>query len=205
MHMCEPKRRWQQENETGVRFGYNAFIRFFELTQGSAKNKTYADFVESPYYSAFVKFGQYMVAVNAVKPAAFIDWIIKSNKKLDTWTKDSNYDEYLVQHIRTENPQDALERAMREMEDWADENNSIFNHIFMFGNVNRVCQLINNGRISPWILYNSASGVEFLGKLVGPQLEMIYVIIDPEYWDRKFATREEDVTWVKSILSKAGL
>jgi hypothetical protein len=53
-HLCQIKRRWQQEKEVGVQFGLQAYLRFFEMTQGSAKLKSYSDFVESPYYSAFV-------------------------------------------------------------------------------------------------------------------------------------------------------
>lgn len=204
-HLCEPKRRVQQEKETGVQFGLRAFLRFFEVTQGSAKNKTYTDFMASPYYSAFVKFGQYIVSVQAVNPAAFIDWIIKSNKKLDQWTKDSFYDEYLSQYLRTENVQDALERAMKEMEKWGEANDSKFNHIFMFGNSNKICQMINNGRISPWILYNCESGVEFLGKLNEKQVEIIYTVADPEYWQKRFRVYNEDTKWVKEILKVAGL
>jgi len=204
-HMCEPKRRWQQENETGVRFGLTAYLRFYELTQGTSKDKNYATFVESPYYTAFVKFGQYLVAIKAVNPTAYIDWIIKNNKKLDMWTKDSYYDEYLLHCLRTEHPQDALERALKEMEHWAEANSTTFNHFFLYGNPNRLCQLINNGRISPWVLYNCESGVEFLGKLTPPQLEIIYTIIDPSYWNRKLEVYADDTKWVKEVLAVAGL
>ncbi len=204
-HLCEPKRRWQQENETGVRFGLHAFLKFFDMTQGSSKGKTYADFVESPYYSAFVKFGQYIVAIQAVNPASFISWIISSNKKLDLWTKDSYYDEYLLQYLRTENPQDALERALKEMEAWSAVNNSSFNHFFMFGNANAICRLINNGRISPWVLYNCSTGIEFLEKLNQDQLKIVYTIIDPSYWNKRLSSHVEDTNWVKGVLNAAGL
>lgn len=56
-HVCEQKRRHQQQNETGVQFGFRSYLRFFEVTQGSAKLKTYDDFASSPYYNAFVKYG----------------------------------------------------------------------------------------------------------------------------------------------------
>ena len=77
VHMCEQKRRWQQENEAGVRLGMQAYLKFFEMTQGSSKTKTYGDFVDSPYYSAFVKFGQYLVQIRAINIPMFITWIIK--------------------------------------------------------------------------------------------------------------------------------
>ena len=61
VHLCEPKRRWQQEKEVGVQLGLKAYLRFYEITQGSAKLKSYEDFVKSPYYNAFVKWGRHMV------------------------------------------------------------------------------------------------------------------------------------------------
>ena len=111
-HMCESKRRVQQEKEVGVQLGMQAYLRFYEMTQGSAKMKTYADFAKSPYYSAFVKFGRHMVAIRAVNPKMFIEWVIKENKKLDHWTKDVIYQEFLSTYIRKEAVQDALERAI---------------------------------------------------------------------------------------------
>ena len=101
-HLCENKRRWQQEKEVGVQFGLQAYLRFYEMTQGSAKLKSYSDFVDSPYYSAFVKFGRHMVAIRAVNPRMFIDYVIKENKKLDHWCHERVYLEYLKQYMRKE-------------------------------------------------------------------------------------------------------
>ena len=35
-HLCEPKRRAQQEDEAGVKLGMTAYLRFYELSQGSS-------------------------------------------------------------------------------------------------------------------------------------------------------------------------
>ena len=121
VHLCEPKRRWQQEKEVGVQLGMQAYLRFYEMTQGSAKMKTYADFVVSPYYRAFVKFGRHMVGIRAVNPRTFIDYVIKENKKLDHWCQEKLYLEYLKQYMRKEAVSDALERALKEMQDYTDE------------------------------------------------------------------------------------
>jgi len=69
-HLCEPKRRWQQQNEAGVQLGFKAYLRFYEITQGSAKLKTYEDFIGSPYYLAFVRFGRYLIGIRAVNSAS---------------------------------------------------------------------------------------------------------------------------------------
>jgi len=208
VHLCEVKRRWQQERETGVQFGLQAYLRFYEMTQGSAKMKSYTDFVASPYYRAFVKFGRHMVAIRAVNPKAFIDWVIKENKKLDHWCHEKVYLEYLKQYMRKEAVQDALERALKEMQDYADEHGEFkngFSDYFRFGSPNRICHHIANGRVSPWIVFNCATGVEFLDGLNEDQIGIVLPWIDPEYWQRKFKDYVADTEWIKEILKEAKL
>jgi len=206
-HLCESKRRWQQEKETGVQFGLRAYLRFFEMTQGSAKLKSYTDFVDSPYYNAFVKFGRHMVAIRAVNPRAFIDYVIKENKKLDHWTHEKVYLEYLHAYLKKEAVQDALERALTEMQEYTDEIKTLasFKDYFRYGNANRICFHITSGRISPWIVFNCDSGVEFLGNLSEENIAMVLPWIDPDFWQRKFSDYVADTEWVKMILKEAGL
>jgi uncharacterized protein YeeX (DUF496 family) len=207
-HLCEPKRRHQQQNETGVQLGFKAYLRFYEITQGSAKLKTYDDFVASSYYSAFVKFGRHLVAIRAVNTSSFTDWLLKNNKKLDHWCKDVLYLEWLQAYLRKELVQDAMERALKEMQDYADNHTELinnFNDYFRNGNGNRICHHISNGRISPWIVYNCDSGVEFLGQLNEEQVEIIMPWIDPDVWNQRFKDYAADTEWIKDILAKAGL
>ena len=207
-HLCEQKRRWQQEKETGVQLGLRSYLRFYELTQGSAKLKSYEDFVTSPYYSAFVRYGRHLVAIRAVNPGSYTDWLLKNNKKLDQWCKDSFYEEWLVDYIKRESVQDALERALKEMQNYADDHPELkngFTDYFKYANSNRVCHHIVTGRISPWIVYNCVSGVAFLDSLIDTQVEMILPAIDPDVWQRKFKDYVADAEWCKYVLTEAGL
>jgi hypothetical protein len=207
-HLCEPKRRYQQQNEQGVQIGFKSYLRFYELTQGSAKLKTYEDFVSSPYYMAFVKFGRHLVAIRCINTASFIDWLLKNNKKIDHWTKESMYTEWMAEYIRKENVKDALERALHEMQALADTDeklNGNFNDYFRLANSNRVVRHICDGRVTAWIVFNCDSGVHFLETLNEEQVEMILPYIDPDFWQRRFTDYVADTEWVKDILAKAGL
>lgn len=208
VHLCEQKRRHQQQNETGVQLGYKAYLRFYELSQGSARYKSYEDFATSPYYSAFTKYGRYLVSIRAVNTTSFTDWLLKNNKKLDYWCKDSLYSEWLADYIRKEAPQDALERALKEMQQYADDHPELqngFTDYFRYGNANRIIHHVSTGRISPWIVFNCDSGVEFLDQLTEDQVGLILPYIEPDYWQRKFKDYLADTEWVKDILSKAKL
>ena len=205
---CETKRRWQEEKEVGVQMGLQAYLRFYEMTQGSAKMKTYSDFVDSPYYRAFVKFGRHLVSIRAVNPKTFIDWVIKQNKKLDHWCQERVYLEYLQQYMKKEAVQDAVERALLEMQVYADEHeefNNGFRDYFRYGSANRIVHHICNGRVSPWVVYNCDTGIEFLDRLSEEQIGLVMPWIDPEFWQRKFKDYLADTEWAKTVLKEAGL
>jgi hypothetical protein len=207
-HLCEPKRRYQQQNETGVQLGFKSYLRFYEVTQGSAKLKTYQDFAASAYYNAFVKYGRYLVSIRCVNAVSFTDWLLTNNKRLDHWVKDSYYEKWLEEYLRKEHYQDALERGIKEIQNYVDKNPDLKNGIadyFRYGNVNRICHHIVTGRISPWLVYNCCSGIEFLDKMDETQIELISSWIDPDFWIKKFHDYPADQLHTQKILESAGL
>jgi len=206
-HLCEPKRRWQQETETGVQFGLRAYLQFYETTQGSAQLKSYTDFVTSPYYNAFVRFGRHLVAIRCINSNSYTAWLLKNNKKLDHWCKDKFYEEWLHEYIKKEAVQDALERGLKQMEEYANGDSGLatYSHYFKYGNHNRICHHITTGRVSPWLVYNCDSGIEFLESISAEHLAIVLPWIDPDYWNRKFKDYVADVEWCKHILGAAGL
>lgn len=203
-HLCENKRRYQQRDETGVRLAFQAYLRFYELTQGSDKKRTYDDFVRSSYYVAFTKFGRHLHSIRAVNPSSFIEYVIKNNKKLDHWCRDKLYGEYLLQYLQKENPQDALERGIMEMQVWADEEQSVVKDFFRYANTNKIAAMITNGRISPWLIYCSDTGQACLGRFNDEQVAMVYAWIEPELWQRRLKTYAADAEWCRNILTQAG-
>ena len=207
-HMCEKKRRHQQEKETGVQWGLQAYVMFYNSTQMSVKDRSYQDFCESSYYLAFVKFGRYCVDVRCVNFLSFMQWLLKNNKKLDHWASDRLYEEWLVDYMRKESVQDALERSLKEMQEYAEAHPELKNGFvdyFRYGNVNRIIHHVSTGRISPWSIFNCASGIEFLGSLTQDQVGMIVDWIAPDYWNSRFQDSAADVAWARQILRTAGL
>ena len=204
VHSCEPRRRRQEKDEAGVRLGFQAYIKFYELTQGSAKLKTFDDFADSPYYRAFVKFGRYCVDIRAINPARFVEWVLKQNKKLDHWAKDSVYTEYLQDYLKVENVNDALARAMEFGLDWAEKHGHPAEDCLRYGNSNTMVYAVSTGRISPWIIYNCESGQKFLSELDATQIAMVWPYVDADYWMRKFKDYPADQEYAKEMLTKAG-
>ena len=204
VHMCEPKRRRMAKDEPGVRLGFLAYIKFYEQAQGSAKLKTYDDFCDSSYYLAFVKFGRYCVNTKVINPAQFMNWLLKNQKKIDRWCSDQLYTEYLLWYLTIEAVDDALARAIEYSIDWAEKSEHPAHDCVRYGNANAVCYAITTGRLSPWVIYNSESGVEFLNSASSEQIAMIWPYINSDVWQKKFSDYLADQEYVKDILKKAG-
>jgi len=148
VHMCQPKRRALQKNEKRVQLGLYAFNQFYKLSAGAKKQKTYEDFCKSPYYNAFVKFGSFVNNVRPLYPEKYVDYVVTSGVKLDHWCREEMYEKYALGLIKKEGVQTALERSIITMMEWADENNSIWNHYFNYVSLNRAIYHIKDGKVS---------------------------------------------------------
>lgn len=204
-HMCENKRRAMQKDEKRVQAGFLVFNRFFRLTQGAKKDKTYEDFTKSPYYNAFVKFGSFINNVAPLYPDKFIDYVIKSGVKIDHWCRDELYETYLYETIKTEPVESAVQRSLQTMMEWGDHSQAQFNHYFNYVNFNRAVHDIKDGKISPWLMLNCKSGKDMLQNFNDDQLSMIAPAFDLPYWLKKFKQVPADVALVKEICKEAGI
>jgi hypothetical protein len=205
VHMCEQKRRHLAKDEKHVVLGYQTYVRFFQLTQKIKNQKTYEDFAKSPYYNAFVKFGSFLSNVHPLYPDRYIDFVVTSGVKLDHWCREELYYKYVLDFIKKEPADVALQRSISTMMEWADESNSHWNHYFKYASVNRAVYAVKDGKISPWLILNCDSGRELLNKFNDEQLAIVFEVLDPEYWSKRFRVYPADLEMVKSVVEEGKL
>lgn len=203
VHICEQKRRHLSKTEKHVQAGLLTYQRFYDITQKGKSQKSFDDFASSPYYTAFVKFGSFLSNTNPIDPERFIDFVIKSGVKLDHWCREELYDTYIIDLIKKEPADGAIQRSIKTMMDWADKNNAAWEHYFAYVNLNRAAHDIKEGLISPWLILNTKSGKEMLQRMNDEQLEIIGAVIDPQYWMRKFKSLPADIELIKDVIREA--
>ena len=204
-HVCEKKRRALQKDERRVRLGFMAFNQFYKLSAGSKRDKTYEEFCKSSYYNAFVKFGSFVSNVKPLYPEKYVNYVVTSGVKLDHWCKEEMYQTYATDLIKKEGVETALERSVNTMVEWAGENNSVWNHYFLYVSANRAVWHIKDGKISPWLMLNCKSGKDMLNNFNDEQLAMIYHIVDPQHWGVRFKRQTVDVQLVKDVVKESKL
>lgn len=203
-HLCESKRRWQDRDLPGNRIGFQSWLEFYKKNTATRKQKTYVDFVKSAYYIAFVKFGNYCVNIKCINVSRYADWLLKNNIKIDSWCSDANYTKFLIQYLKDEDPLDGVARSIESTMSIAKDAGIETKDCLRYANRNRLVYAITSGRISPWMLYQSESGIKLIEDLDESQQKIILEYIDPEKWAVKFKRDASMVTQVKELLKTAG-
>ena len=203
-HICETKRRWLEKDKLGNRLGFQSFVQFYKKHSSAKNTKTYDEFIRSPYYTGFVKFGNYCAEINAINVSRFVDWLLADKVSIDNWTSDKVYTKFLIEYLRKEDPMDAIHRSVETTINLASEENVQPQDYIRYGNTNKICYAVTTGKISPWMLYQSNSGVRFLDTLSPDHVKMIIDYINPEQWALKFNKEPENVRTIKEILNAGG-
>jgi len=204
-HMCVKKRRHMEIDTPESRFGLRAFQKFYEITTHSKKIKSAQEFIDSPFYIDFVKFGNHIATLRPVHPEKFIEFVIKNSVKLKDWTKDFVYDTYIVDLLHKEPAESATDRTITEIMEWCEKNKADFNLFFDTVSANEASYMIRTGKISPWVLYLCESGGRLMDRFSEDHAKIITPVIDPAFWMKKFKNNTEDVNYIKTLLEQAGL
>jgi hypothetical protein len=203
--VCEQKRRWDDRDRPANRIAFQAWSEFYRRFQPSSKKKTYKDFSTSNYYGGFVKFGLYSVEAKVVNPLQFTMWLINANVPLDNWNSDRIYDQYLLEYTQLEAPMDAVKRSIDTLLTMSEDENILLRDSLRLLSANKICFKVTTGHISPWLLYNCDSGIQFLSELNQSQQQMIYKYIDTDIWQIKFKRNKDETTEVQTLLKTANL
>ena len=203
VHVCEQKRRHMSKGEKHVQAGLLTFQKFYEFTSNGKTQKNFDEFASSPYYTAFIKFGSFLINTAPIYPEMFIEYVIKSGVKLDHWCRDELYDSYISELIKKEPADGAIQRTIKTMMEWADANSAPWEHYFQYVNLNRATHDIKEGLVSPWILLNTKSGKDMLQRMNDEQLEIVGPVVDPQFWMRRFKALPADVELVKDVIKEA--
>jgi hypothetical protein len=188
-----------------VRLAFIAYQQFYRRAMAHKQQPTYETFARSKLYTAFVAFGRHVVDLNAVNPLGFIDFLLRIEAPIDTWTKQAVYQTYIRELNRNETPLDALERSFSLMQQWAHETNNDWRAFFSLLETPLAVLWITTGRISPWVLFIASSAHRLMTRLTRDQIILVEQTIDPEFWRLKIERHQKDVDTIRDILEESGI
>jgi hypothetical protein len=205
VHLCSKKQRHLEINSTASRYAFQAFNRFFQITQYTKRSKTETEFISSPFYIEFYKFGNHVAGLEVIQPTLFIDFIIRKNIKLKEWTYLQWYYEFVDNIVKTEASDAAIERSLSEIDKWCQHNKVEFIDFFSAISIDEAVDLIRLGKISPWMLYLSNTSSNLMNRFPQSYSASMSSIINPKVWTAKFTENADEMTNISDALNAAGI
>lgn len=202
-HMCEQKRRWLNKDEKFTKIGFEAYRRFYELQV--RKKVTFEDFAKSRYYTSFTKFGKHCIDLHVQSPQKFIDFVLENSIPLDNWCKDIVYEEFIRWMSLKEPVESAIERNILLFQQWSIETGEPWNDFFEKVKPTMAVAYIRQGKLSPWVIYNSSKAQSLLNRLSSEQIDLIHDYINPDDWNKKFKQNPEEEELAREIIKEAKL
>lgn len=205
-HACERKRRMMAEHDKANRLGFNIWLKFYKFCSPQLKKvKSYEDFIDSNYYTGFIKFARHVIDLNPHSVDDFADFVIKNSIKIDDWCKIWVYESWIREVNKKESVDRALERSVLLMRTWSEETNEPWTDFFVLVNTNRAVHWIKTGRISPWVIYATQAGQVLINRFSEEQISLIVEYIEPKFWQFKVARQKEDAQWVQAVFDQSGI
>ncbi len=204
-HLCEQRRRFQQKDAPFARLGLEAFLSIQQMFFSKHNKNTEEDFRKSDFYLACVRWGHFVIDINAMNPKQYLSWLLKRNVPIDNWDRDEIYDCWLQDYVFNEEPWDAFERTIKKMVMWSEETNKPYKDYFREAVTARIITDVRKGWISGWAVFNCESGREWLSNLGQGDLELVWLWLDPSRWKIKLEKLHTEATDITIICNKEGL
>ena len=193
-HSCEKKRRWQAKDNQDVLVGFASYDLFYRIEMQS-KPKEYKDFVDSQYYTAFVKFGAYCLNTRVIDQEQYTRWLIRNKAKLKDWPTDKMYLLFVKDHCKKESVERALERFVQSA-----NTTEYFSEFWERASGYLIADWVEMGKISPWIIITSKRAETAIGTMPSECVDRIANCIDADYWAKKRQLNPHDAHFVQEMI-----
>ena len=193
-HSCEKKRRWQSKDNQDVLVGFGSYDLFYRIEMQS-KPREYKDFVDSQYYTAFVKYGNYCINTRVIDQEQFTRWLIKNKVKLKDWPTDKMYLLFVQDHCKRESVERALERFVQHA-----STTQYFDTFWESASGYIIADWVEMGKISPWIIISSKRAERAIGAMPNECVNRIANCIDADYWAKKRQLNPHDAHFVQEMI-----
>jgi hypothetical protein len=204
-HACEPKRRHLARDEKTVRMGFAAYRQFYTIAYPHQSKPSYEDFAKSKLYAGFIRFGRYVMNINAINPPAFVEFLTRVEAPLNKWMSPVVYETYIRELNKSETPEAAVERNILLMQQWAMDTDNHWTDFFRKVAPTLGTLWLQSGRISPWVMFTASSANDLINRMTDEQVKLIQTTLDPAFWEAKLSKHTDEVDHIRLILDEAGV
>lgn len=197
-HHCEQKRK-QQELHSPLGQAAFGFYRAWMRLRGFREQSSNA-FLDSKFYRSFIKFAQLVQDANIGEPERYIQLMIESTIQPALWCSPNAYKLYLNWFDNQQDPIEQVQSSINKLMDIAEKEGIDYRTVLQHIGSQRVLELINQRRLSPWFLFHSATFSKLLQSLSKEEQRVFHRALNAPLWIDKLRESENIREEIKPII-----
>lgn len=202
-HECEQMKRSREVQSLEGQQAYQLYRHWLEKQRRKAP--PVETFVTSAYYTSFMKFIAATKALGIGDPKLYIDLMVERNYSPALWLRDECYHEYISYVDKKLDPYKQAEMTLNELIKTAAKLDVELPVVFAALEFGELLQLVNQRRLSPWILFCSIKFKERMTAFDEEQRKLLLKAMGMTYWSHAFEQKPEVVKAMKELVAEVGL
>jgi hypothetical protein len=203
-HKCKQKLRheeFQTPMGQAAWFHYQTWMKTNHKLIPSAKA-----FLHSKFYSAFMRFAQFVKDVRIPDPEMYIKFMNDLDIPPVMFTADQVYTAFLEYMDKRVPAVKNAKITIDTLFGYAEDNHVDISDIFDYIDPNDVILLIRQRKLSPWLLLRSPKFTKmYQTRMTRDQRIILETIIRPNVWREKMKKHPEDVKKIENFVEALGL
>lgn len=188
-HKCIKRDRYNDRESRLMREALRIYLLFMSSNRLTIKKdvEPLMHFIQSKYFNDFYDFANYVLNNDILEKERFLKYIMTSGISVLKWTTHAVLEDWVLQVIRNEHPERGVERSIMAIVEWSELTGNEWNTFFSTVSSSRAIAWIENGKISPWLLWTVPSEIlrKLTDRLSDSELNYIIKFIDPTFFQIK--------------------
>ena len=202
-HECTQMRR-SYEIQTIV--GQKAYGLYkYWLEKQRRKPPAIEGFLNSSYYSSFIKFVQWVGETAIPDPTLYVEEMVKNKIAPALWRRNEAYQMFLEYMDKKSDPYTQVSISVDTILLFSEGLEIPPGDVFKFLSIHDIIQLIHQRRLSPWLLFCSTKFKEWLNSLQEGERNELMKIIGINFWSQKLEKSQKEVTEIREIAKVLGI
>jgi hypothetical protein len=197
-HHCEQKRKQQELHSPlgQAAFGYyRAWMRFRGFREQSSNA-----FLDSKFYRSFINFARLVQDANIGEPERYIQLMVESTIQPALWVSPNAYKLYLNWFDNQQEPLEQVQASINMLMDIAEKEGVDYRGVLQHIGSQRVLELINQRRLSPWFLFHSATFSKLLQSLSKEEQRVFHRALNAQLWIDRLQENPEKREEIKVVV-----
>lgn len=202
-HECTQMVRSKEiQTQTG-QMAYGLYKHWLEKARRKAP--PIETFCTSAYYSSMMKFADWVKVTGIPDPKKYVELMLEGKVAPALWRRPESYQMYLEYVDKRSNPFEQAEITIETILALSDGLGVPPGEVFKSFKVGEILELIQQRRLSPWLLFCSKSFKDWTQSLHETDKQLLMKSIGIDYWAMRLEKSPDVVRSLKEIAGELGI